>query len=67
LYTINYYNVSGGDKMNKQTLNSLVKKKESNESKVVSVRIRMKTLKKLEKKGIDVKSTIRSVLERLSE
>jgi len=53
--------------MNKQTLNSLVKKKESNESKVVSVRIRMKTLKKLEKKGIDVKSTIRSVLERLSE
>lgn len=53
--------------MDKKTLGELVKKKESNESRVVSVRVRERVLKKLEVKGIDISATMKAVLERLAE
>ena len=52
--------------MNKKTLESLVEKK-TGDTRVVSVRVPEKTLKKLEKKGIKISTTVKNVLERLAE
>jgi post-segregation antitoxin (ccd killing protein) len=53
--------------MEKRELASLIVKKETKDSVVVSVRVRQKTVDKLKAKGMDIPATVKAVLERLAD
>lgn len=53
--------------MEKRELTSLMVKKETKDSTVISIRVRQKTLDKLKAKGLDIPATVKAVLERLAE
>lgn len=53
--------------MNKKQLDDLTVRKQKSESKIVSIRVPLKLVKKLEAKDLDVPKTVKNILERLAE